>query len=162
MKSDTFYFSHDYNTRTDDKIRQLVRKHGLQGYGIFWAIIEDLYNNANALRTDYECIAYDLRVDEEVIKSIVNDFELFVIEDGFFGSLSVERRLDEKNKKSEKCRQSSFKRWHKNPNALQSDINNNPNELPSESDANAIYKRKDIKDIKDIKNIKNIKEIKKK
>ena len=42
---DTFYFPHDYNSRTDEKIKLLIRKHGIEGYGIFWAIVEDLYNN---------------------------------------------------------------------------------------------------------------------
>ena len=88
---ETFYFSHDYNTRTDDKIKKLIRSHGMIGYGIFWSIIEDLYNNANALRTDYDGIAYDLRADAKTVQSIVTDFELFQIEDGFFGSISVER-----------------------------------------------------------------------
>ena len=58
MSKDTFYFSHDYNSRNDEKIKSLLRKHGMQGYGLFWALIEDLYNNANALRTDSEGIEY--------------------------------------------------------------------------------------------------------
>ena len=78
MSKDTFYFSHDYNARSDDKIKNLIRKHGVAGYGIFWCIIEDLYNNANALRLDYEGIAYDLRADCETIKSIINNFDLFL------------------------------------------------------------------------------------
>ena len=40
----------------------LLRKHGMIGYGIYWAIIEDLYNNANALRLDYEGIAFEYRL----------------------------------------------------------------------------------------------------
>lgn len=76
---DTFYFSHDYNSRTDDKIKRLIRKHGMLGYGIFWAIIEDLYNNANAMRTDYEGIAYELRTTENIVESIIKDFDLFLI-----------------------------------------------------------------------------------
>jgi hypothetical protein len=113
---DTFYFSHDYNARTDEKIKKLIKKHGMAGYGIFWSIVEDLYNNANALRTDYDDIAYDLRSEDEVIKSIINDFDLFRIEDNFFGSVSIERRLDERSEKSEKARQKAFKRWRKDVN----------------------------------------------
>ena len=44
MAKETFYFSHDYNARNDIKIKKLILKHGFCGYGIFWAIIEDLYN----------------------------------------------------------------------------------------------------------------------
>lgn len=114
MSKETFYFSHDYNSRTDDKIKKLIRKHGMCGYGTFWAIVEDLYNNANALQADYDCIAFDLRTDSNLIKSIINDFDLFIIEGDSFGSESIERRLDERNKKSETARQTAFKRWNKN------------------------------------------------
>ena len=113
MMKDTFYFSHDYNSRTDEKIKLLIRKHGMLGYGIFWAIIEDLYNNANALKLDYEGISYDLRVDVEIVKSIINEFGLFQIKDGFFGSLSVQKRLEERKLKSKKASDSASLRWSK-------------------------------------------------
>ena len=135
---DTFYFSHDYNARTDDKIKKLIRKHGFAGYGIYWAIIEDLYNNANALETDYDGIAFDMREDEETIKSIINDFELFALENGVFGSLSVQSRLDARDEKSKKARASAKKRWDNDANA--SDID--ANALQTHSDSNAIKERK--------------------
>lgn len=131
---DTFYFPHDYNARTDDNIKLLIRKYGMLGYGIYWAIVEDLYNNANELRLDCEGIAYDLRVDQKDVESIINDFGLFVIDGGFFGSLSVERRLSERNAKSAKCRESAFKRWN-NPKP-------NANAKRTQSDPNAIKERK--------------------
>lgn len=133
---ETFYFSHDYNARTDTKIRNLIRKHKLLGYGIYWSIIEDLYQNANALPMDCEGIAFDLHTDKKTIQSVICDFDLFVIKDGFFGSMSVQRRLDERNAKSNKAREIAMKRW--NPDA---------NALPPQSQGNAIKesKGKDIK-----------------
>lgn len=125
---DTFYFSHDYNTRNDIKIKRLIAKHNYLGYGIFWAIIEDLYNNANALPLDYDCIAFDLRADVDVVKSIINDFDLFVFSDGFFGSNSIQKRLNERNLKSIKARESALNRWNKsdrNANALQTQYEGN-------------------------------------
>ena len=118
MPKDTFYFSHDYNARNDEKIKRLIRKHGMQGYGVFWSIVEDLYNNANALRTDYEGIAYDLRSDSELVASVVNDFDLFIFNGDFFGSNSVEERLEQRNDKSAKARKSASYRWE-NANAMQ-------------------------------------------
>ena len=97
MAKDTYYFSHDYNTRNDSKIKKLLAKHGYLGYGLFWAIVEDLYNNANALPLEYESIAFDLRTNENVIESIINDFDLFCIDKSEFGSTSIERRLNERN-----------------------------------------------------------------
>jgi hypothetical protein len=130
MPKDTFYFSHDYNARNDEKIKRLIRKHGMIGYGIFWSIVEDLYNNANALQTDYDGIAYDLRTDSDVVASVINDFELFVFDGDFFGSNSVQERLDQRNSKSESARKSASYRWE-NANALQ-----------PQSDSNAKKERK--------------------
>ena len=124
MPKDTFYFSHDYNARNDEKIKRLIRKHGMIGYGIFWSIVEDLYNNANALRTDYEGIAYDLRSDCDIVASVVNDFDLFIFNGDFFGSNSVQERLDQRNSKSESARKSAIYRWE-NANALQTQSEGN-------------------------------------
>ena len=140
---ETFYFPHDYNAMQDEKIKMLIRKHGMEGYGIFWGIVEMLYNNANALRTDYEGIAYDLHSDIDTVKSIINDFELFEISDGYFGSLSIERRINERDKKSQKARESAFYRW-KYANAMR-----------TQCDSNAIKERKG-KEINEIKQIKKI------
>ena len=142
MPKDTFYFSHDYNARNDEKIKRLIRKHGMQGYGVFWSIVEDLYNNANALRTDYEGIAYDLRSDSELVASVVNDFDLFIFNGDYFGSNSVQERLEQRNDKSAKARKSANYRW------------DNANALQTQSDSNAKKERKG----KEIKG-KEIKEI---
>ena len=116
---DTFYFSHDYNVRSDDKIKRLIRKHGMEGYGVYWAIIEDLYNNTNVLRLDYDGISYDLRVYDTVVESIINDFDLFEISGDTFGSISIQKRLEIRNEKSKKARESVAKRWAKDTNVSQ-------------------------------------------
>jgi len=134
MAKDTFYFSHDYNARNDAKIKKLISKHGFLGYGIFWAIIEDLYNNTNVLPTDYESIAFDLRTDHDTILSIINDFDLFVFDGKNFGSLSIQKRIDERNEKSKKARESVLKRW-KNKEI-------DTNVLPTNNDSNTIKERK--------------------
>jgi len=149
MANDTFYFSHDYSARNDEKIKRLIRKYKYLGYGIYWAIIEDLYNNANALRMDYDGIAFDLHSDEKTIKSIVEDFDLFVFDGEFFGSLSVQKRLNKRQEKSNKASENANKRWNK--------IEINANALQTHCDGNAIKERK-VKEnkVKDIK-IKDIK-----
>ena len=153
MAKDTFYFSHDYNSRADEKIKLLIRRHGILGYGIFWAIIEDLYNNANALRTDYEGIAYDLRVDIKIVKSVINDFDLFIIKDDFFGSFSVQRRLEDRNAKSKKASDSANYRWSK--------LKDDANAMRTQCDSNAIKERKgkEIKETKEITYNKVVDEI---
>ena len=65
---------------------------------------------------DYEGIAYDLRSDIETIKSIINDFDLFMIEDNMFGSKSIENRIQERSEKSFKARTSALSKWGNNTN----------------------------------------------
>jgi hypothetical protein len=110
---DTYYFSHDYNTRNDEKIKHLIRKHGMEGYGIFWSLVEDLYNNTNVLRIDYDGMAYDLRTNAEMVKSVIHDFDLFLVDGGNFSSESVDRRLKKREEKSAKARESISHRWNK-------------------------------------------------
>ena len=116
------------------------------GYGLFWSIIEDLYNNANALRTDYEGIAFDYRTDVNTVKSIISDFDLFVFDADTFGSLSVQKRIDERDSKSVKARESAHKRW------------TNANAMPTQCDSNAIKESK-VKEIKE-KKVNKVKETK--
>ena len=144
--AESYYFSHDYNARADDKIKALIRKHGMTGYGIWWAIVEDLYNNANALRTDCDGIAYDLRTHCDVVHSILYDFDLFVFDGDNFGSLSVQKRLDERDIKSKKASESARRRW----DGMRTHSERNANAMQSESDRNAIKERKG-KEIKEIK-----------
>jgi hypothetical protein len=94
------------------------------------------------LRTDYEGIAYDLRSDSELVASVVNDFDLFIFNGDYFGSNSVQERLEQRNDKSAKARKSASYRW------------DNANALQTQSDSNAKKERKG----KEIKG-KEIKEI---
>lgn len=130
MTKETFYFSHDYNSRSDEKIKKLIYQHGYEGYGIYWAIIEELYQNANAMQMECERIAFELRTDSNRICSIIQDFDLFVVEDGYFYSPSVQKRLDLRNNKSVKARESAKKRW------------NNANAMRTHSERNAIKESK--------------------
>jgi len=118
MSKDTFYFSHDYNARQNKKLRRVIQKHGMQGYGLFWAIIEDLYQNENILKYDLDSLEYDYRCDSEIIKSIINDFDLFQIQDDYFGSIAIQERIEERNKKSKMYSDNAYKRWGKDSSRI--------------------------------------------
>lgn len=107
----SYYFSHDYSTRSDFKIKRLLQKHGILGYGIFWAVVEDLYNNDNSIDYDLDFLAYDLRVDKEIINSVLNDFDLFVVSDGKITSASIDKRLKIVEGKTNRARSSALERW---------------------------------------------------
>lgn len=114
------YFSHDSNARNSDKILPLRMRHGAEGYGIYFMILERLREEPEYMSVkDYNMIAFDLRVDAGKVKSIVEDFGLFVFtEDGkYFYSESFKRRMQRMDAKSEKLseagKRGNEKRWGK-------------------------------------------------
>lgn len=145
MKDGTYAFYHDYNTRTDAKIKKLLFKHGMVGYGLYWAIVEDLYNNNNSLLFDLKTLAYDLRVDEKTIDSVLKDFNLFQIKKNILSSKAVGERIVERQMKSEKAKTSANKRWSKDANALPSHSERIPNAMQTQSERNAIKEKKEKK-----------------
>lgn len=110
MSKETYYFSHDYNAFQDPKISKMVLKMGIESYGIFWAVVEMIYNQDGKLEADYELISHKLFSDAKKIERVVNDFNLFKVKKGYIVSDSIDRRLLLRREKSEKARQSSLQR----------------------------------------------------
>ena len=96
----TNYFSHDSNARNDEKLVRLRMKQGAAGYGVYFMILERLREEADYMSAkDYNMIAFDLRVDAAIVKSVVEDFGLFTFTDDgkCFYSESFTRRMDNKD-----------------------------------------------------------------
>jgi len=49
MAKDSFYFPHDYNARNDVKCLFLRQQLGMEGYGIFWFLVESLADAGGVL-----------------------------------------------------------------------------------------------------------------
>lgn len=108
------YFSHDYYSRNDPKMVRLFMKHGLSGVGAFWCIVEMLYEEGGYMSLkEYERITFELRTDENVIRYIIFDSELFLNDGEKFWSETAILRLKKRAEKSEKARQSIENRWNK-------------------------------------------------
>ena len=106
------YFSHDYKARHDRKLVNLLMKKGAEGIGIFWCIIEMLYEDGGRINTsEYERITFELRSNYDTVKSVIEDFKLFKIDGEHFYSESVLDRLKQRSDKSAKARESISKRW---------------------------------------------------
>ena len=113
---------------------------GWGGYGLYWGIVERLRNESSyTMPTDYECIANAMRTESDRIKSVIEDFDLFIIEKDYFYSNSLMERMKLREMKSEKARQSAYKRWGKDANALDSGMRPH---YDIECDGNAIKERK--------------------
>ena len=113
------YFSHDSNARNDIKLIRLRSKYGYEGYGIYFALIELLFSEGNKLCIDdFETLAFGLQCDAKKLKHIINDFDLFIIEEGCFYSKRLDNIINEIESKSKKASDSAKKRWN-NATALQ-------------------------------------------
>ena len=115
------YLQHQSNSFTDIKIIKMRSKLGMEAYGIFWALLELLFNEENKLCIDdYSVLAFSLQCDEDKLKSVIEDFDLFVIEDSCFYSKRLNDHIDTINSKSAKAKESASKRWN-NANAKRTD-----------------------------------------
>ena len=116
---ESFYFSHDSNARNDVKILKLRRNFGFEGYGLYWCIVETLRESPDyKLSINYlDDIAFSLNIDISIIKSIIHEFDLFVIEDDFFYSERLLRSMEQykalKERKSQSGKEGMKKRWSK-------------------------------------------------
>ena len=109
---ETYYFSHDYNARNDRKMQRLIMKQGVDGVGIFWCIVEMLYEEGGSmLLSECERIAFELRTDCERINFVLLESELFENDGKTFWSNSVLDRLNKRKEKSVKAKESADKRW---------------------------------------------------
>lgn len=119
------YFNHDSSARTDLRIIKLRAKLGYEGYGIFWALLELLFTEENKLCVDdYSEIAFGLQTDPKILKQVIEDFDLFVLEGGCFYSKRLNKQIEEINAKSNKAKENASKRW-KNASAKQTDSQRN-------------------------------------
>ena len=116
---DAYYFKHDSNARNDPKIKSLINKYGLKGYGWFWVVIEML-REAERYKLDdkkyiWEALAEQMKVDvkevRQFIKDCVEEFELLEANDHCFFSASLLKRMLELDTIREKRRDAALKSW---------------------------------------------------
>lgn len=152
----TEYFRHDYNARNEIKLKRVFMKHGMAGIGLYWCIIEMLYENDGYIKKDQiPVLAFDWRVDEELINDIIENYGLFESDESAFFSNGVLKRLEERQSKSDKARASASVRWNSNRNAtmVQEQSECNANAMRQQCDSNAIIEENRIEENKREKEI---------
>ena len=159
-KKDAYYFSHDSNAQDDHKCMELIDQLGMEGYGIFWALIEKLRNEKEYKLPLIVCKSFAKRwgTSEQKVLAVINGFNLFHVENNDFFSLRLMRSM---NEKTERARLSASKRWNKDAIALQPHTDSKTNAM--RNDAIKVKERKVKKSkIKESKiNIPVLDEIKK-
>lgn len=150
MSKEAYYFSHDANARNDPKILAMRSEYGIKGYGMYWVIIEMLREQENfklplkkyiwsaiAMQTDANAMQNNAKdYAKKFVESCINDFDLFEADEDFFWSNSLIKRMDQKNKISEKRRAAAKARWDKPSNINDSGDSGENEEM--QNDANAM------------------------
>jgi hypothetical protein len=89
------------NSDSPEVMRARV-KHGIAAYGIYVALMQLLEEDENhKLSKDYSMIAYEMRVDVSVVQSVVEDFDLFEVEEEYFYSKELSDTIEQARKVSE-------------------------------------------------------------
>lgn len=144
---DTFYFQHDYSARNDPKLQDVLIEYGVAGIGIFWCVIEQIYEQGGKLPyRACKSIAFALHVDCNIVKSIVDDFDLFQNDGTFFWSSSVLARLKRRKEISERRKKAAETRW-KSKGMQQEQCNSNAN--AQQEQCNVYPKERKEKEIKE-------------
>jgi hypothetical protein len=114
IKFENHWFKHDMNASNDNKIRKLEFEHKLEGYAIFFKIVELLMSNNGEIEYNIKLICHNLRTtNEELVYSTINNFGLFIVDNGYIYNERVSTQLYEITEKSKKNSENAKKRWNK-------------------------------------------------
>lgn len=145
MAKDTYYFSHDFHSRNDRKMKRLLLKEKVAGVGIYWCLVEMLHEEGGYISlSEMEVIAQELNISTEKLEKVIKNYELFKFNEKEFWSSSALARIDKKKEKSLKARQSALYRHGKNAFEEQSNNELVSNDERTHSERHAI-KGKEIK-----------------
>lgn len=140
---DAYYFSHDYNARQDPKLQDVLATHGVAGLGIYWCIIEMMYEQGGKLPIkSVKSIAFTLHVDVEIIESVINDFELFDKDGASFWSDAVITRLKKRTDVISERKKAAQKSWEsRRMKQNESKCNANAMQMQYDDNANAMQRK---------------------
>ena len=117
MAKEAYYFSHDANSQDDPKCMVLIDQLGMEGYGIFWALIEKLRAEKGYQLPLATIPAFAKRwgTSKEKVETVVKNYNLFKIKQNYFYSYRLKKSMEEK---TERAKLSASARWG-DANALQ-------------------------------------------
>ena len=94
-----------YNCIKNSNSPEVMRarmEHGMAAYGIYVTLMQLLEEDEDhKLSKDYSMIAYEMRVDVSVVQSVVEDFDLFEVEEEYFYSKELSDTIEQGRKVSE-------------------------------------------------------------
>ena len=117
MEKDTFYFTHDYHARNDEKILRIRAKYGSRGYGVFWMLVEIMAEGTlpHIQIRDISTIAFSINEDakwlEEFVNFCIDEAKLFLCDGQEFTSMRMVNHKIIRDKYHTKGKEGAIKRW---------------------------------------------------
>ena len=113
MKKDAYYFPHFSNARNDFKLLKVRRVLGLEGYAIYFMLLEILREQTNYRYpiNGIEDLAYGWHISKEKIVAVVTNFDLFTIDEDDFFSIKLIQYLQPYIEKTDRAKKAAVIRW---------------------------------------------------
>ena len=83
MKKDAYYFPHFSNARHDRKVKRITKELGVEGYGIYFMILEVLREQTDLKYPvqDIDLLADEFRTSEQKVRTVISNYDLFTIDE---------------------------------------------------------------------------------
>lgn len=123
--SKTSFFKHNYNALHSQELQDILVYYGVEGIGIYWCIIEELYSHGGKMpMASLRHIAFALHADEELVRNLVIESPLFAHDDGdddrecYFWSPQVLDEFQAAEERRAKKREAAMRRWGADTSAV--------------------------------------------
>lgn len=123
-----YWFTHSYNASNDKKLLIIRSKLGFEGIGIYWSIVEHMYNNNGLLEEDFVDVYCDLnKLEREKLDLILKVAFTKTKKCGVdvYYAKRISEELAAKDACIERARKAANKRWSKEKETRK-DISDNP------------------------------------
>lgn len=119
MKKDAFYFPHFCNARHDRKIKRVLKELGIEGYGIYFMLLEVLREQVDFKYPleDIDLLADEFGTSEQKVRTVICNYQLFEVDgnENFF-SIKQIYYLQPYIEKTERARNAAKLRWENTGN----------------------------------------------
>lgn len=113
MKKDAFYFPHFANARHDRKLKRVQKELGLEGYAIYFQLLEILREQIDFKYPleDIDLLADEMGTSEPKVRTVICNYQLFEVLDDKFFSIKQIYYLQPYVEKTQRARLAAQKRW---------------------------------------------------
>lgn len=114
MPLENLWFRHDFNARNNPKLLKLKMKMNMEGVGIYWCLIETLYElNGYLKEDDLETFCFNEHIEMEKVKQVLKLANFQYDKNKGFYSNGVLERINQREEYCKKQKDKANKRWSK-------------------------------------------------